>query len=373
MLDFNVIKKGEQNGEGTVFRLKTSKGTEIYGLPTANHYSDDIDLGPTWNYLIIADDLTLVDTGRWGEGKRLLTMIADLGYNPRLLNQVIITHGHDDHDGGLSELMAETNARLLAHETYARLKDYYPDAIIPPGANPHFPASCWHCEMPKSFWSVHCLDYHQERSSLIVHQDISDGLTLKDGEITFYHVPGHTPDSLAMLVDSEVLICGDVLLPEITPHPTLERHYLQTREVLPDRYGAENTLYGLKVYLKSIKRLCRLKNPNAMILPGHRLYTSGKWNRLHLKQRAEEIVQHHLDRCVSILSLIHEGKTTLDSIVEAHFDQSMLNGTGSRMLARDEILSHLELLHAAGDIRSVNKENLVLSGTTGFEELIRSL
>ena len=372
MLDFELIKKGGQNGEGAVFSIKTQKGTKIYGLPTRNHYNDDVDLGPTWNYLIVTDDLTLVDTGRWGEGKRLLRMIEDLGYNPRHLNQVVVTHGHDDHDGGLSELMAGTNARLLAHETYARLKDYYPDAIIPSEANPHFPASCWHCEMPQSFWSVHCLDYHRERSSLTVHEAIIDGLTLKDGGITFYHVPGHSPDSLAMMVDSEVLICGDVLLPEITPHPTLERHYRLTREVLPDRYADENVLYGLRVYIKSIKRLCRLMNPDVMILPGHRLYTAGKWNRVYLEQRADEIVQHHLDRCESILSLISEGKSTLDIIVKSHFDESMLKGTGN-MLAREEIFSHLELLHNAGDIRSINNGNLVRTGTTGFEGLIRSL
>lgn len=70
MLDFELIKRGGRNGEGTVFRTKTRNGTEIYGLPTVNHYNNDVDLGPTWNYLIIADDLTLVDTGRWGEGKR---------------------------------------------------------------------------------------------------------------------------------------------------------------------------------------------------------------------------------------------------------------------------------------------------------------
>jgi glyoxylase-like metal-dependent hydrolase (beta-lactamase superfamily II) len=299
-------------------------------------------------------------------------MIEDLGYNPRLLNKIVITHGHDDHDGGLSDLIAGTNARLLAHEIYARLKNYYSEAIIPSEANPRFPASCWHCKMPQSFWSVHCLDYHQKRSSLTVHEIINDGRTLEGGAITFYHVPGHSPDSLVMLVDSEVLICGDVLLPEITPHPTLARHHYLTREVLPGRYADENVLYGLKVYIKSIKRLCMLMNPNVMILPGHRLYTAGEWNRVYLKQRAGEIVQHHLDRCESILSLISKGNNTLDAVVEAHFDQAMLEGTGN-MLARDEIFSHLELLRDAGDISSINNGNLARTGTTGFEELVGSL
>ena len=243
---------------------------------------------------------------------------------------------------------------------------------MPSEANPRFPASCWHCEMPESFWSVHCLDYHQRRSSLTVHEVIHDGHTLEGGGITFYHVPGHSPDCLSLLVDSEVLICGDVLLPEITPHPTLVRHYSLTREVLPGRFADKNVLYGLKVYIKSIKRLCMLMDPNVMILPGHRLYTSDKWNRVHLKQRVDEIVQHHFDRCESILSLINEGNNTLDAIVKAHFDKSMLEGTGN-MLARDEIFSHLELLHDADDLRSIDNGNLVRTGSRGYEALIGSL
>lgn len=372
MRDFEVIRYGEDNGNGTVFRLRTSKGTEIYGLPTPNNYGGDWDLGPTWNYLIVSEEITLVDTGSWGEGHSLIEMISDLGHDPGGLRSIIVSHGHEDHDGGLPEIIARTNSRLAAHEIYGRLISYYPGGDLPEGVKAHFPASCWHCIMPESFSSIHCVEYHRRRSLLKIDLPIDDGLTLSGGALSFCHIPGHTPDSIATLVDGEVLICGDTILPQITPHPTREAFYDLTKTILPDAYNHENTLYGLRVYMKSIKRLSKWIPHEVTTLPAHRLYYDGTWNWIDLKGRVDEIIEHHIDRCGQIISLIEKGNHRVDEIVKVHFEPSQLRGMGMA-LARNEIYSHVEFLEASGDVIWADGEYLESNGTAQFEACIRTL
>jgi hypothetical protein len=87
----------------------------------------------------------------------------------------------------------------------------------------------------------------------------------------------------------------------------------------------------------------------------------------------DEIIEHHIDRCGHILSLIERGSNRVDEIVRAHFKPSLLKGMGMA-LARNEIYSHIELLKDSGDVIWTDGEHLLESnGTTQFEAWIRAL
>jgi glyoxylase-like metal-dependent hydrolase (beta-lactamase superfamily II) len=139
-----------------------------------------------------SDRNTLIDTGSAHPGSQafLLGKMAGTpkGIGKRAVEQVILTHAHFDHTGGLEVLEAQ-----FGPETYA---------WIPAGRR---------------------------------HRPVQDGLALKvgDREGTLLHTPGHSEDSICLfLPEPGVLFSGDTLY-RITDHlGAYPKAYLGTLERL---------------------------------------------------------------------------------------------------------------------------------------------
>ena len=66
-------------------------------------------------YLLIdPNGLTLIDAGMPGSEKKILRYISKLGFTPKDLRTIIITHADFDHVGGLAGLKTVSTARVLA-------------------------------------------------------------------------------------------------------------------------------------------------------------------------------------------------------------------------------------------------------------------
>jgi glyoxylase-like metal-dependent hydrolase (beta-lactamase superfamily II) len=362
---------GEENGNNKIFRLKLPSGREIIGLATENKYGGDWDLGPTWNYVVGPENPFLVDTGKSGMGHKLLEMMARLGIKGKDLDFVLISHGHEDHDGGLGELVGATGIPVKAHPIYERLRCNYPDKAPFPSKE-KFSASCWHCFMPDSFTQVHCLKYHQERNELEI-EGITDSLSPNNPDIKVHHLPGHSPDSIALQIGKEALIVGDILLPEITPLPTQEKFNQFTETILSIPESDGQLIYGLRAYLRSLKGLREIAQqcPQILVLPGHRLFNKNQWNILDLNNRVNEMIEHHVQRCGAIVTILKKGPQTAEEVAKEHFDSKLLKGFGINM-AVNEILSHAELLRFSGDVVMNADGRFVALGTCHFESLIRN-
>lgn len=349
MVKKKILRRGDSYGNGRIVKFQMPSGLEIISFPTENPYGGQWDLGPTWNYVVMADNPFLIDTGRWNQGRNLIAMMKDVGLNPADLQFVLISHGHEDHDGGLSDLAAITGLRIKAHVTYELLRRPYPE-LSPEGNKKDFPARCWHCFMPESFYAKNCLGYHEFLRKLNV-ETIGDGSTTLGTDIRALHLPGHSPDSLAVQFGEEAVIVGDILLPDITPWPTSLEMYERLRPVLNDRYPDSRSLFGLGRYIKSLKELMSLgkKHAEIAVFPAHRLYYHDQWNCFELTQRVKELLEHHIQRCSDILHLISSGYKRVDEIVIRHFEESKLKGAGIH-LARNEIISHCELMIESGDL-----------------------
>jgi glyoxylase-like metal-dependent hydrolase (beta-lactamase superfamily II) len=226
--------------------------------------------------------------------------------------------------------------------------------------------------MPESFFKENCLRYHGVLQALDV-QRLRDGSEMIGNDISTLHLPGHSPDSLAVMLGDEAMVVGDVVLPGITPWPTCLEHYDEVEEILRPLYPEAGALFGLKRYLHSLKELLPIakQHPDVLVLPAHRLYYQDRWHTIQLKERLNELIEHHIQRCASILDIVAAGEKNVDEIVRLHFRESLLKGPGKYMAA-NEIISHCELMVACGDLQEVKRHCYVAAGSGNFEKSIRS-
>lgn len=343
-----VIVPGKANGEGMIIRCRTHRGTEVYGLPLPNiHGNQSWDLGPTWCYLIAGPQTILIDAGRMGNMETLRRHLKAIGRELAAIDTVIVTHGHEDHDGQLAEVIAESGAGLWAHPLYGDLISYHPDAT---GGAPHpeYPGSCRACTMPLTYVQGNCLPYHRKRSQLRVTVTVREDSPMNG--LGFVFTPGHSPDSMCIILDAEIVFTGDTILPGITPHPSMARTFEINRPILPAAYRGQNRFYGLMNYLESLRRVGSSPSTASLTaLPAHRLFWEGRFNLQRVQDRVREIIEFHMDRFRAILEIASHGPVGIDHICGKHFTAAQLEGFG-RLLARNEVIAHLEVLESFGDV-----------------------
>jgi glyoxylase-like metal-dependent hydrolase (beta-lactamase superfamily II) len=66
-------------------------------------------------YLIVGDGLTLVDTGLRGNVPRIYGCLGRMGFRPRDVRRIVVTHAHLDHINCLHQLKEETGAVVMAN------------------------------------------------------------------------------------------------------------------------------------------------------------------------------------------------------------------------------------------------------------------
>jgi glyoxylase-like metal-dependent hydrolase (beta-lactamase superfamily II) len=69
----------------------------------------------------VSDGLTLVDTGVPGSVIQIRKALYSVGRDITDIRQILVTHCHPDHSGGLAELKALTSARVFMHRRDAML------------------------------------------------------------------------------------------------------------------------------------------------------------------------------------------------------------------------------------------------------------
>ena len=349
MQQFEILKQDKPNGDGAIMKYRTRRGTDIYclGVPLYYDSGGDWDLGPSWCYVVKGEKLTLIDTGQFGKFELLTALLGEAGFDVKDIRRVIVTHGHEDHDGNLPEVLEASGAELWAHYAFDNMTAYYED-IDDGAAHPEFPGSCRTCLMPDKFNAV-CRPYHRKRSLLKTSHKVREGDPSPDSRFRFLLTPGHSPDCMCGVFEEEVVFGGDTLLATITPHPSLMLEYHCNKRILPDGYGKDNGAYGLIAYIKSLDKLQKQCKGTELLLPGHRLYEKGKPNYLKPAERAAEILRFHIERCGNILRILDGRVLDLDQISIELFEPRLRKGFG-KYLSQREVMSHLELLAINGDI-----------------------
>ena len=143
-------------------------------------------------YLVhFANQAALIDAGCGRATDRLLMNIMAAGVVPEQIQYLLLTHCHYDHSGGAAEIRRRFGCRVAMHGL---------DATYLESGDPMVSAAFW---------------YGDDLDPCTVDVRLCDGdrVVLEGRSIEVIHIPGHSPGSLAYLVESEgrrVLFAQDV-------------------------------------------------------------------------------------------------------------------------------------------------------------------
>ncbi|HUG07180.1 MAG TPA: MBL fold metallo-hydrolase [Candidatus Limnocylindria bacterium] len=145
-------------------------------------------------FLLLGDELTLVDAGHRGSGVVLRRQMAALGCQVGEIKRIVCTHGHPDHIGGVQEIARASGAQVLMHPAdMERLRIRFREVISgrpAPGA---------------------IIAYLTQAPTDVIAAEDGDELPALGG-LRVLHTPGHTPGSICLYsATRRLLIVGDLL------------------------------------------------------------------------------------------------------------------------------------------------------------------
>jgi glyoxylase-like metal-dependent hydrolase (beta-lactamase superfamily II) len=179
-----------------------AKGDKSMEIISNVHFIPGITANP---YLIIdSDGLTLVDAGLPGSHKKILRYLAALGYTPKDIKRILITHADFDHVGGLAALKAATGARVYASTTEAAaMAAGRPSRSLKPSN-----------AFGKLLFGI--MGHIFKASPVQVDEFLADGQVLPVlGGLRVLETFGHTPGHLSFFAPSAgILFVGDSIVSE---------------------------------------------------------------------------------------------------------------------------------------------------------------
>ncbi|MEM7737299.1 MAG: MBL fold metallo-hydrolase [Deinococcota bacterium] len=151
-----------------------------------------------------SDELTLIDAGTASFADEIVQASKKLGQ----ITNIIVTHAHLDHTGGLAGVVAQTGAKVWMHPEDA--------ALVTQGrwARPYTPAPTVLGQLATRLYINQQPKYIAPVSNI---QHVSDGDVLPfAGGLDVYHMPGHSAGQIALGWSSptgqRVLFAADVCL-----------------------------------------------------------------------------------------------------------------------------------------------------------------
>lgn len=285
------------------------------------------------NLWLLRDDdgWCIVDTGLNTPATRTLwSQLLDGLDDP--VSGIVITHHHPDHIGLAGWLQARTGVKISITQTeWLTAHHYYNDTTSDVRKN------------MLDFFARHGLDEtrvaamralgNRYRLGIspppLAHRVLRAGDELRIGAHTWQVMVGrgHAPEHACLYCpDRQVLIAGDQVLPTITPNIML--------------HAAEPHANPLQDYLDSFDIFAHLAH-DTLVLPSHGLPFSG------LHARIADIRLHHDERLVLLAQSVADPRTAtelLPVLFRRPLDAHQL------MFAMGEVLAHLALLAANGDV-----------------------
>ncbi|HEY8495724.1 MAG TPA: MBL fold metallo-hydrolase [Limnochordales bacterium] len=321
-----------------------SSGTQGEGGPPEPRLPDHIarlelptpyPVGPVNVYVVFGRRLTLVDTGpNTDEGEAaLVDGLRVLGVAPEDVEQVVITHPHVDHHGGLDRfLQRNPRAQVVAHLGAApyfggspggRL-DFYRQWLTETG----LPAPA----IPLALEGLRRLGELEPKARPARWLQDGDLITMGDGTWRVLHTPGHSGSQICLYHEpSGIMFTADHVLPQVSSNAIIE----------PPPVPGAGRPRTLVQYLDALRRVAAL--PVRLALPGHgRPFTD-------LQALVHERLALHGQRRQQLLERLVLGPATVFELAQAMFPHAA--GGEQLVLALSEVQGHLDVLEAMEQVR----------------------
>lgn len=303
-------------------------------------------------WLIEDEPLTLIDTGP-NSGKALDELeraLAEHGHTIEDLGLIVITHQHMDHLGLLEILARRSGAQIAAlHLLAPYLKRFSASA----SADDEFAQGVMQRhgvpdEIRSALSSV-ATAFRAFGSSGDVTRPLRDGeeIALRDRALRVLHRPGHSPsDTLLWDQDRQILLAGDHLLDHISSNPLVSRPLSAAQH--------DRRPHALLDYISSLRATREL--PAEIVLSGH-----GDPVVDHVAL-IDQRLRNHDRRAEKILGMMGEDSHTAYELALQMWGNVAVT---QAYLTLSEMLGHLDLLAENGQVRELDRDELVRFEATG--------
>ena len=310
--------------------FETSGGAKIHRIP--------VEVFPdfwAYAYLVQKDDAVfLIDCGSGTDSSHanLLSGFQQAGIQPSDLTQILLTHAHIDHFGGLTKLKPLTNAKIGCHELDLQTVAHHEArlALISSRLAAFLAETGLAEETSDQLLSMY-------RFSKALYQSVPvdftyEAMDMHVGPFEMIHLPGHCPGHVALRLD-DVIFCGDMVVEGVTPHFSPE-------SITP--YS------GLDHYLASLTRLQNWSQNIRLLLNGHDEPITD------LPARIQSTHKNLIRRISKGLAALGEALTLAEVCNAVYGEMAGYN----QLLVIEKTGAYIEYLYERGFIEITNPEEL---------------